>query len=150
MSQGHELELEIEGRSFRVQVQRIEGDRASVLVDGTPVEVQIHDRSAAAAKPAAPQPAPAPSPMAAAAAPTPKPAGGAGAPGDALRAMMPGVVTRLLVESGQQVAAGDVLLVLEAMKMENEIRSDRDATIGTIHVKAGQKVATGDAMIDFA
>ncbi len=150
MSQGHELELEIEGRSFRVQVQRIEGDRASVLVDGTPVEVQIHDRSAVAAKPAAAQPAPAPPPMAAAAAPTPKPAGGASAPGDALRAMMPGVVTRLLVEPGQQVAAGDVLLVLEAMKMENEIRSDRDATIGTIHVQTGQKVATGDAMIDFA
>jgi biotin carboxyl carrier protein len=63
---------------------------------------------------------------------------------------MPGVVIKVLVKKGQLVAAGDVLLVLEAMKMENEIRSDRSGTIGSIDVSEGQQVQTGDPLVSFA
>jgi oxaloacetate decarboxylase alpha subunit len=63
---------------------------------------------------------------------------------------MPGVVIKIRVKAGQQVATGDVVLVLEARKMENEIRSDRSGTIGSIDVSEGQQVQTGDSLVSFA
>ena len=148
MGAGRKLELTIEGRTFEVQVEDLQADRASVLVDGQPVQVAIRAEQPVAPAPAqapaaakAPSPTPAPQP---AATPSPAPASG-----DGVRAVMPGVVVRLDVSEGQQVSSGDVLLVLEAMKMENEIRADRDATIGQIHVSVGQKVQTGDLMIGY-
>ena len=71
---------------------------------------------------------------------------GAAAPGE-LRAMMPGLVLRVLVDEGQRVEAGEVLLVLEAMKMENELRADVDGVVIAVEVKAGDRVAKADALI---
>lgn len=67
-----------------------------------------------------------------------KPAGPA-----AIRAPMPGKIVRLLVEDGQNVADGTGLLVIEAMKMENEIRSPRAGHVRGIAVREGQTVETG-------
>jgi pyruvate carboxylase subunit B len=77
---------------------------------------------------------------------TKKPVGAGGA--GAVRAPMPGLVLRLEVEEGQTVLAGDGLLVLEAMKMENEIRAERDGRIGKIFVQPGQAVEMGNPLFE--
>ena len=57
-----------------------------------------------------------------------------------LRVPMPGLVVAIPVEEGQQVKKGQVLLILESMKMQNELKSPRDGTVGRIRVKAGETV----------
>ena len=101
---------------------------------------------AAPAAPAAPAPAAAVS-AAPAAAPAPAaPAAGLAA-GEVVKSPMPGNVLKLLVTQGQQVKEGDVLLILEAMKMENEIAAPVDGTVASIAVSKGTSVNTGDLMI---
>ncbi|HTO72503.1 MAG TPA: biotin/lipoyl-containing protein [Gemmatimonadales bacterium] len=68
----------------------------------------------------------------------------------ALKAPMPGLVVRIPVSEGQKVAAGASLLVLEAMKMENELRASGEGTVKTIRVRAGQAVEKGEVLIEFA
>lgn len=63
-----------------------------------------------------------------------------------VKAPIPGLVTRLLVEPGQDVEPGQPLLILEAMKMENEIRAPRGGVVHQVHVSAGQSVAR-DALL---
>ncbi|NDJ86726.1 MAG: biotin/lipoyl-binding protein [Chloroflexi bacterium] len=65
-----------------------------------------------------------------------------------VKAPIPGLVTRILVEIGQAVSAGDTLLVLEAMKMENQIRAPRDGTVATLHVEPGQSVARNEVLAE--
>jgi biotin carboxyl carrier protein len=60
-----------------------------------------------------------------------------------ISAPMPGKIVRVAVEPGQSVAAGEPLVVMEAMKMENEIRAPREGTVKEIAVRAGQAVETG-------
>jgi len=57
-----------------------------------------------------------------------------------LRAPMPGLVVTILVEEGQPIQKGQVLLILESMKMQNELKSPRDGTVGRVRVKAGETV----------
>jgi pyruvate carboxylase subunit B len=68
----------------------------------------------------------------------------------ALKAPMPGLVVRIPVAEGQRVSAGASLLVLEAMKMENELRAAGEAVVKTIRVRAGQAVEKGEVLIEFA
>lgn len=89
--------------------------------------------------------APAPAPTAPAPASAPEPA--ASAADKAVRSPMPGTILKMLVKQGDKVKNGQVLLVLEAMKMENEIPAPCDGTITSIAVKEGSSVDTGDAMI---
>jgi biotin carboxyl carrier protein len=65
-------------------------------------------------------------------------------------AMMPGVVREVLVAAGERVARGQPLLILEAMKMQNEIRAEEDATIAAVHVRAGEAVEKGATLLDLA
>jgi len=64
-----------------------------------------------------------------------------------LRADMPGKVIRLLVRDGEAVASGQALLVLEAMKMQNEIRSPKAGVVREVAVEAGRTVNSGDLLI---
>lgn len=57
-----------------------------------------------------------------------------------LRAPMPGLVVAILVEEGQTIKKGQVLLILESMKMQNELKASRDGTVGRVRVKAGETV----------
>lgn len=98
-----------------------------------------------AKKPAAPAPNASPAP----AAPAPVPAAAAApaaAGGQTVSAPMPGTVLKVLVSQGQAVKKGDVLLILEAMKMENEIFAPCDGTVASVSVSSGSSVSTGDAM----
>ncbi len=75
----------------------------------------------------------------------------AGGGGDAeVKSVMPGVVKEVLVGPDESVSSGQPLLILEAMKMENEIRSPREGTVGTIHVEAGQAVDKGAQLVTLA
>jgi biotin carboxyl carrier protein len=145
---GKELELEIDGQTYQVRIDDLSEEKATVTVNGRTLEVAIHSKESEVRKspdravrsvPTSPGPAPAQSPR-------PAPSSGK----NALCALMPGVVVRLVVTEGQEVAAGDILLILEAMKMENEIRSDRAGMVGKIHVAVGQQVQTGDPLLSFS
>jgi acetyl-CoA/propionyl-CoA carboxylase biotin carboxyl carrier protein len=72
--------------------------------------------------------------------------GAGGSSGADLVAPMQGTIVKLAVEAGQTVAAGDLILVLEAMKMENTITAHRDGTVTNLHVAAGDIVNTGDPL----
>jgi acetyl/propionyl-CoA carboxylase alpha subunit len=62
---------------------------------------------------------------------------------------MPGKVTKVLVQAGDEVVAGQALLVLEAMKMENELRAAVAGKVARVHVEAGQPVAPAQLLIEF-
>jgi biotin carboxyl carrier protein len=67
----------------------------------------------------------------------------------ALKAPMPGLVVRVQVEPGATVSAGAGVVVLEAMKMENELRAGTTATVRTVRVKPGQAVEKGQVLVEF-
>jgi biotin carboxyl carrier protein len=122
----------------------------NVTVNGTTYEVEVEEVKAAggAPKAAAPAPkaAPAPAPKAAPApAAAPKVAAGAGE--HSVDAPMPGKVIKLVAAEGQAVKAGDVLLILEAMKMQNEITADADGTVKKFNVAAGQSVKAHESLV---
>ena len=102
---------------------------------------------AAPAAPAAPASAPAPAASAAPAAAAVPTAPAAGlAAGEVIKSPMPGNVLKILVSQGQQVKEGDVLLILEAMKMENEVVSTKAGTVAQIVVNQGAVVETGSPL----
>jgi pyruvate carboxylase len=63
---------------------------------------------------------------------------------------MPGMVVTVAAKAGQRVKAGDPLLSIEAMKMESQIRADRDATVRAVHVKPGDVVSARDLLVELA
>ena len=110
------------------------------------LEFRANGGAPAAAPVPAPAAAPAPVPVAAPApapAPVAAPAGG----GEAYPAPLPGTVLRVTVAPGQAVKAGQLMLVLEAMKMENDIVAPRDGVIGSINCAQGQAVAAGEVLL---
>ncbi len=66
-----------------------------------------------------------------------------------VRAQMPGRVVKVLVRPGEQVRVGQGLVILEAMKMENEVKARRDGTIAAVHVAEGDRVETGADLVEF-
>jgi len=116
---------------FEVEVEKGE----AILLDEY-VAVEAKAAPAPVATTAAPQPAAAPAPV----------AGGANTVGSPL----PGTVVNVKVSAGQAVKKGDVVMILEAMKMENEINASKDGTITALHVAKGAKVEQGSPLFDLA
>nr|WP_321503529.1 biotin/lipoyl-containing protein [uncultured Dethiosulfovibrio sp.] len=126
-------------------------DKYRVTVNGTAYDVEVESLGAGeqgaapvVAAPSAPASAPAPKPAAPApkAAPAPAPAAG----GESVTAPMPGKVLRVIASQGTSVSAGDVILILEAMKMENEIVAPCGGTITQMAAKEGATVNSGDVL----
>ena len=120
----------------------------TITVNGNVYEVTVEEgfTGAASAPKAAPVAAPKAAPKAAAPAPAPAaaPAVPAGAAGSVVvAAPMPGKILGVKASAGQAVKKGQVLLVLEAMKMENEIVAPQDGTVATINVNVGDSVEPG-------
>ena len=63
---------------------------------------------------------------------------------------MPGLVKSIAVKAGQEVKAGEPLCMVEAMKMENVLRAERDGTIGRVHAKEGDTLAVDAVILEFA
>jgi pyruvate carboxylase subunit B len=128
----------VDGDYFEVEVDEVGG--APVITSVSPMMPQP---VAAPAPAAAAPPTPAPAPAAAPAEPTPKPAAAAGT---AIEAPMPGMVIRYEVKEGDSVNQGDVVLILEAMKMENSIAAPTSGTVLSIPFKNGDSVQKGDTL----
>ena len=96
-------------------------------------------------------PVPAAAPVAAAPAPAPAaPAAPGLAAGEVVKSPMPGNILKINVSAGQKVKEGDVLIILEAMKMENEITATKGGTVAQVAVTKGQVVETGSPLVVIA
>ena len=124
----------LKGRTYEVEVEAGE----AILLDEYEAVVPT---AAPVAAPAA-----APAPVAAPAA-APAPAAAAPVAGDAVTAPMPGNILKVNVTPGQAVKEGDVLVVLEAMKMENEILAPKACTVKQVLVSKGSTVDTGATLV---
>lgn len=126
----------------------------TITVNGTPYNVSVEEGTAAPVQAAAPAAAPAPAPAAApaqAAAPAPAaPAAPAAAGSVKVDAPMPGNILDIKVANGAAVKSGDVLCILEAMKMENEIVAPQDGTVASINVNKGDSVEAGQTLVTLA
>jgi biotin carboxyl carrier protein len=144
--------VSIGGRSYEIDVRETASDRFEVSVDGRTFEATLEGErevSHEAGPTTAPYPAPAlPGPMPRTVAHPPT-APGTG-PADVVAAPLPGVVLEVHVKPGAVLQRGDPLLVLEAMKMRNTIRSPRDAVVVDVAVSAGQPVAPNDVLVRLA
>ena len=121
----------------------------TITVNGTPYNVTVEEGTSSAAPVAsapAPAPAAAPAPQAAPkAAPAPAAAGSV-----KVDAPMPGNILDVKVSNGTAVKAGQVLVILEAMKMENEIVAPQDGTVPSINVNKGDTVEAGQTIVTLA
>jgi biotin carboxyl carrier protein len=134
----------INDAEYEVEVGSRQGGRVQVTVNGKAYDVELKSGSAAVVP--APAPAQMQKPMAAASqAQSPV----APSTGDAaVRSPMAGLVLSVKVKVGDRVSAGDELLMLEAMKMENAITAHRDGAIKRVAVEAQQVVNQGDVLIE--
>ena len=114
----------------------------NITVNGVAYSVSVEETAAGAAPVAA---APVAAPAAPKAAPAAAPKAAAGAV--AVKAPMPGNILDVKVAAGASVKAGDVLVILEAMKMENEIVAPQDGTVASINVNKGDTVNSGDVLV---
>lgn len=129
-----------------------------ITVDGKAYEVEVDDLvqgSASVSVPAAAKSAPAPAVAASpvqekAAASIPVTKAAEDIQGEKLPSPMPGTILSVVVTPGQSVSKGEVLLILEAMKMENEIVAHRDAVIEGVYVQKGSVVNAGDPLVSFS
>ena len=137
--------FKINGNQYNVEVNSVSGNIADVTVNGTPYQVEMEDAPAVpaapvqAVQPAAPASAPAAAPQ-----PAAKPAAGAG---KAVKSPLPGVILSINVNVGDAVKAGQLLVLIEAMKMENEVLAPADGVVKQIVANKGAVVATGDTLL---
>lgn len=151
-----QYKYKINGSEFDVTIDSINGNKAKVEVNGLPFDVEMigstlvesalpdsvsEGANAPVSAPAAPAQE---APKAAATAPM-----GAGE-GVAVKAPLPGVITSIKVELGQSVKKGETVVVLEAMKMENNIAAENDGVVSGIAVQTGDSVLEGTVLITIA
>ena len=148
----NKYQYKVQGVDYEVEIEEVEGNIAKVNVNGIPFEVELQQPINAAKHPTivkpkveAPKPAAAAAPVAASpAAAAPAAAAGAGNP---VKAPLPGTVTTINVKVGDTVAVGDVVLVLEAMKMQNNIEAEYAGTVTSVVVNPGDSVMEGAVLL---
>ena len=148
----NKYQYKVKGVDYEVEIAEVEGNIAKVNVNGIPFEVELQKPINAAKHPTmgtpkvqTPQPT-APKPVAPApVAQAPTAASiGAGAP---LKAPLPGTITEVKVQVGQTVNVGDTVIVLEAMKMQNNIEAEQAGQVTSVLVKPGDTVMEGSVML---
>ncbi len=144
----------VNGVDYVVEIADVEGRIAKVNVNGIPFELEMQKPINVAKHPSlakhriqsaqpAPSAAPAAAPVQQAPAAAPVPAGA----GAALKAPLPGTITDIKVQVGQQVNAGETVIVLEAMKMQNNIEAEHSGKVTSIVVKPGDTVMEGAVLL---
>ena len=145
--------LKINGQNYTVQIDEVNDAStvAHVVVNGTAYEVEIEGaKTSAASRPqVVPAPKEANSAMITPSSATPSPRIAAAAPssGYSVKCPLPGTVLSVKVAAGDTIAAGQTLVVLEAMKMENNIDADRGGVVKQVLVQQGATVMEGDVLI---
>ncbi len=145
-------EYKVKGVDYEVEIQDIEGNIANVTVNGIPFEVEMKQPVKAAkqkVKLGTPAAVPVASASPASAAPAEKPAAPA-ASGKPVVAPLPGTINDIKVKVGDKVNAGDTVIILEAMKMQNNIEAETSGTITSVNVNKGDAVMEGDTLVTIA
>ena len=147
----NKYQYKVQGVDYDVEIEEVEGNVAKVVVNGIRFDVELKQpinptSTLKKVRVEAPKPVARPSVApAAAAAPAPAPAAaGAGSP---IKAPLPGTIIELKVNVGDTVKQGDVVLVLEAMKMQNNIESEYNGTVTSITIKQGETVMEGAVLL---
>ena len=142
-----EYKYKINGNTYNVAIGDIEDNVAQVEVNGVAYRVELPEKKAAAvAAVKAPRPSAAPR-TATGEKVISKPSAASAAGKKAVKAPLPGTVLSIPVKVGDAVSAGDTVIVLEAMKMENTIKAGTDGTVKEILVSAGDAVADGAPLV---
>ena len=151
-------QYKVQGVDYEVEIAEVEGKIAKVNVNGIPFEIEMQKPINAAKHPAlasikktapvvpADVPAAAPAVATEPAKPAPQAATPAGT-GNAVKAPLPGTIIAINVKVGDQVNVGDVVIVLEAMKMQNNIEAEYAGTVKTINVNNGDSVMEGSVLL---
>ena len=149
----NKYQYKVQGVDYDVEIEEVEGNVAKVNVNGIRFDVELKQPinptstlkkvHIEAPKPVA-RPSVAPAAPAAAPAAEKPAAAGTGSP---VKAPLPGTITELKVNVGDAVKVGDVVMVLEAMKMQNNIESEYEGTVTSITVKQGESVMEGATLM---
>ena len=148
----------VKGVDYEVEIQDIEGNIANVTVNGIPFEVEMkqpvkagkqkvklsEERSAEGSEERRMKSEESNSSSASAASTSSAPTAGAGKP---VVAPLPGTINEIKVKVGDKVNAGDTVVILEAMKMQNHIEAETSGTITSINVNKGDAVMEGDTLV---
>jgi len=137
---GEEFKIEVNGREYRVKISR-SGQLMEVLVSGRPFKVEVRPIRRLKLEPSRPSAIGAGLKL-----PQQRKARAVPSKG-AILSPIPGKVVALKVREGDRVRKGDVLLIVEAMKMENEIRAPRDGTVKELLVSEGSSVSIGQPLL---
>ncbi len=149
-------QYKVKGVDYEVEIAEVEGNIAKVNVNGIPFEVEMQKPINAAKHPTMNRPkVEMPKPAETAAKPAAQPAAPQKAAeqavaGSAIKAPLPGTITAINVQVGQEVHQGDTVLILEAMKMQNNIESEYTGKVTSIAVNAGDTVMEGAVLITIA
>ena len=133
----------IDGKEIQATVEPQEGGMLAVTVNDNTYQVEVPDLVKQAPRPVIHH----------AAAPAPvftKPIAAAPVASGAMAAPLPGTITKVLVKEGQQLNPGDTVLVMEAMKMENNITTEFGGTVKAILVQQGAQVQNGQALVELS
>ncbi len=150
------FKFKINGTDYSVDINEVEGQEIKLDVNGTPYTVTVDkeirqpkQHTTIVSRPA-PRVASAHGDVQRASAPAAAPApaaGGAAVAGNKVQSPLPGTILDVFVNVGDQVKAGQRVVLLEAMKMENNIEADNDGTVKAVNVRKGDSVLEGDTLI---
>ena len=155
----------VKGVDYEVEIQDIEGNIANVTVNGIPFEVEMKQpvkagkqkvklggtaNEGASSSSSAPQSAKASADLQSAASSGQTGDAGKAATGKPVVAPLPGTINEIKVKVGEKVNAGDTVVILEAMKMQNNIDAETSGTITSINVNKGDAVMEGDTLVTIA
>ncbi len=135
-----EFKYTINGKKYEVTVGTIEGDNVEITVNGEAYNVELEPKPQTKPRPVVKAPAPKAAPKAEHEGPNLQ---------DALKAPLPGTIIDILVKEGDEVKENQPLVILEAMKMNNNLVAERDGKVAKIFVEAGEAVMENTPLVAF-
>lgn len=148
----NKYQYKVQGVDYEVEIIEVEGNVAKVNVNGIPFEVEMNrpiNPATMSHKPKVTKPTVHREPTTAATPVTAKPAATSGN-GTKVVAPLPGTITEIKVKVGDVVKEGDTVVILEAMKMQNNIEAECNGTVTSVLVNKGDTVMEGDALVTIA
>ncbi|MEA4812843.1 MAG: biotin/lipoyl-containing protein [Anaerolineaceae bacterium] len=142
------IKVEIDGQVYQVKILEVQGDAVVTEVDGNSFEVKL-DKETAQAAPRLEAASAAPAKQESAPAAPKVQVVSEGESAMTLKSPLPGTIVEIKVKPGQSVKNGEVLMILEAMKMKNSIRSSRDGVVAEIYVNPKDQVKHNQPLLRY-